>query len=68
MLVVDGFKPIHRPARGRFELYSLREDRAEQQDLVADPNYKVALATLRKRLAAFERRAPQKPSTKAAAD
>jgi hypothetical protein len=61
MLVVDGFKLIHRPQRGRFELYSLREDRAESQNLVADPNYKVAFETLRRRLAAFGQRARPAP-------
>lgn len=66
MLVVDGFKLIHRGRGGRFELYSLREDRGEQHDLVADPNYRVAFETLRRRLTEFERRARPKPRHDAA--
>ena len=67
MLVVDGFKLIH--SRGtRFELYSLREDRGETSNLVADPNHKVAFEALRRRLKAFERRDSAGTSTDRTSD
>jgi arylsulfatase A-like enzyme len=50
-LVHDGFRLIHWPQSGRYELFDLGEDPREEANLMSDPRYRGRAADLEARLA-----------------